>query len=114
MVYMTPSDLGWRPYVKRWVDVYIRKELLPHGGRLYNNTDHGLDQTEPLLTEMAIGILMQQFEYCETALERIKEGHWTEPLPTCPVQMVASLCNFLEYFIKNRTSIPCFAWEERF
>jgi len=100
--------------VKRWVDVYIRKETLPHNQRLYNNTDHGIDETLPLLSEQAIAILLQQFDYCDAALERIKEGHWTEPLPTCPVQMATSLCNFLEFFIKNRHSIPCFAWEEKF
>jgi len=28
--------------------------------------------------------------------------------------LVASLCNFLEYFIKQRNSIGCFTWEEKF
>lgn len=85
MVYMTPSDLGWRPYAQRWVDVYIRKRELPRQQRLYQNTDHGIDVEEPLLTELAIEVLMQQFEFCEAALAKIKDGHWTEPLPTCPV-----------------------------
>lgn len=29
MVYLTPSDLGWKPYVTSWLDTYIRaRELL--------------------------------------------------------------------------------------
>lgn len=34
-------------------------------------------------------------------------------MATCPVQKLACLCNFLEYFIKTKDSIPCRAADEK-
>jgi hypothetical protein len=28
MVYVTPSDLGWRPYFYSWIDNYLSKYIL--------------------------------------------------------------------------------------
>src|SRR3569833_4216019 len=83
MVYMTPSDLGWRPYYLSWVDRYIRwNEYMP---------------------EEAITYLSEQFNlFMDIALERMKIVKEEEAMPTVPVQIVTCICNFLEYFIWSK------------
>lgn len=88
MVYMTPGELGWQPYMKTWIARYIRKR--------------------ELLSEEAIVILEDLFNlYVDPGLAKLKTVKDDEPMPTVPVQIVACLCNFLEYWIKNKHSVPC-------
>ena len=88
MVYMTPGELGWKPYVISWLDTYIRHH--------------------DLLTEEAISYLKELFlTYVEDGLNKIKAVKDEEPMGTVPVQVATCLCNFLEFFIKNKHSVPC-------
>lgn len=65
MVYMTPSDLGWKPYLKSWLDSYIRAKELLH--------------------EEAINYLEDLFTYLSDSLEKSKSYKDAEPMPTVPV-----------------------------
>ena len=42
----------------------------------------------------------------DTAFERMKNVKEEEALPTVPIQIITCICNFLEYFIKSKTSLP--------
>lgn len=44
--------------------------------------------------------------FVEDGLNKVKAVKDEEPMPTVPVQVVTCLCNFLEYFIKNKNSVP--------
>ena len=44
--------------------------------------------------------------YVDDGFNKIKPIKEEEPMATVPVQVVTCLCNFLEYFIKSKTSIP--------
>jgi dynein heavy chain, axonemal len=83
MVYMTPSDLGWQPYMRSWLDSYIRHNELLH--------EEGINYLEELF-----------LTYVEEGFTKIKPIKDEEPMPTVPVQVVTCMCNFLEYFIKNK------------
>jgi hypothetical protein len=39
-------------------------------------------------------------------MEKVKLFKDEEALATVPVQIVTCMCNFLEYFIKNKNSLP--------
>ena len=66
MVYMTPSDLGWKPYMKSWLDSYLRSNELLH--------DEGIDYLEELF-----------LTYVEEGFNKIKPIKDEEPMPTVPV-----------------------------
>ena len=81
MVYMTPEDLGWRPYVKKWIKVTFPGEELmsqEHKDYLENLFDTAIDP----------------------AFELIQERGLVESIPTVPIQAVTNVCNFLEIFIR--------------
>ena len=66
MVYMTPSDLGWKPYVTSWLDTYIR--------------------ANGYLTEPAIAFLDEQFDiYLEEGFNRVVPIKDEEPMKTYPI-----------------------------
>lgn len=66
MVYMTPGDLGWKPYVTSWLDNYIRHHEYLH--------------------EDGIKYLEDQFDaFFELALSKVKPLKDEEPMPTVPV-----------------------------
>jgi len=79
MVYMTPEELGWKPYVKTWIKTFF--------------------QDEDIFPEVCKEHLLMLFEATiDVALEFIR-GHCTEPIKTTDLQQVVSVCNFFEYFI---------------
>jgi hypothetical protein len=79
MVYMTVSELGWKPFVKTWIKTYFTDDeemseaLREH---LWTNFHFTID----------IGL---EFIYT-----RCSEG-----IVTTDLQQVVSICNFLEYFL---------------
>lgn len=87
MVYMTPSDLGWKPFFVSWLNSYIRSNELLH--------DEAIELIEELF-----------YTYVDEGFAKIAPIKDEEPMPTVPVQTVKCICNFLEYFIKNKNSIP--------
>ena len=44
--------------------------------------------------------------YVDLGLLKIQAFKDEEPMPTVPIQTVKCICNFLEYFIKNKNSVP--------
>lgn len=79
MVYLTPEELGWRPYVQSWI-----AQQFPN--------DEVLDQA---MKEY----LWETFDATvDIALDKIRTAY-AEPLKTDNLQLVRSLCNFLEVFL---------------
>ena len=65
MVYMTPSDLGWKPYVHQWMNYFIMKKD-PKDPR------PAVAQVE-ILTQEARNDLLAMFEqYFDEAILKIK------------------------------------------
>ena len=80
MVYMTPEELGWKPYVKSWIP------------RIYPD--------ETILNEEHKDLLLSLFDASvELGLEKIKGSKLTEFVRTVDIQRVSSLCNFLEVLL---------------
>ena len=80
MVYMTPEELGWRPYVKSWIP------------RIYPD--------ESILTQDLKEFLWGLFDTTvEFALEKIHNAKLNEYIKTVDIQRVTSLCNFLEVML---------------
>ena len=80
MVYMTPGDLSWRPYIKtRIYSLYKDNSILDDFLKeyLYDSFDQTLD----------------------AGLERIENG-LIEPVPTVPVQKATNVMNFLECMLR--------------
>ena len=79
MVYLTPEELGWRPYVKTWLvtffddDTIMSNDLKDH---LYAIFDASID----------------------VGLDKIRE-HYSEPVVTVNLQQVIGICNFLEILL---------------
>ena len=81
MVYMTPEELGWRPYVKSWIP------------RVYPD--------ESILLEEHKVLLQSLFDTTvESGLEKIRSSRLVEYVRTVEIQRVASLCNFLEVLLQ--------------
>jgi len=81
MVYMTPEDLGWRPYVLSWIP------------RMYG------DQT--ILSEDLQEKLYSLFDSTvDLAFEKIRNYKLVEYVRTVELQQVVSLCNFLEVLLQ--------------
>lgn len=87
MVYMTPSELGWMPYVESWLDRYVK-----------NNQN--LPQAEPGKEDQSIYAAIKDLfvAYIEHSLSILNTIRDQEPMRTYDIQNVTSLCNFLEYF----------------
>jgi dynein heavy chain len=80
MVYLTVEDLGWRPYVKTWMELTYPKEDFPLDQEL---KDH----------------LWELFELnIDMALDKIRENG-VEPIKTDNLQLTRSVCNFLTVLI---------------
>ena len=80
MVYITPGDLGWRPYFNSWLQRYMMQ----------------------FLRQEQLDFLVNLFEiFVDLAFEKLEHHREKELMPTYPSQNVRCLCNFLEYFIRD-------------
>ena len=106
MVYMTPEDLSWRPYVKSRIDVFFEDDSI---------LDNDLKQ-----------YLYETFDQTiDAGLEKIAGG-LHEPIPTVPIQKATNVLNFLEAILRpeygfkgkkedkqkllNSLFVWCYAW----
>lgn len=80
MVYMTPEELGWRPYVQSWIP------------RVYPDDSILLDEHKVILQSLFDNTI-------EPGLEKIRSLKLVEYIKTVEIQRVASLCNFLEVML---------------
>jgi dynein heavy chain, axonemal len=80
MVYMTPEELGWKPYVESWIP------------RIYPDENILMDEHKNLLLTLF-------FSSVEAGLEKIRNLKLVEYIKTVEIQKVASLCNFLEVML---------------
>jgi len=81
MVYVTPSDLGWRPYFYSWTENYIARYL-------------DAEKQE---------FLINLFEmFVDLGFEKMQRLRHMEVMPTTESQGVQCLCNFIEHFIKDK------------
>lgn len=81
MVYLTPEELGWRPYVQTWIKTHF--------------------DDEELFSEVCQDHLWMLFDATvDIALEYIRT-HCSEPIKTTDLQQVNSICNLLESFINK-------------
>ena len=80
MVYMTPEDLSWRPYVKSRIDVFFDDDSILDSDLkkyLYETFDQTID----------------------AGLKKIAGG-LHEPIPTVPIQKATNVLNFLEAILR--------------
>ena len=86
MVYMTPEDLGWLPFVQSWIP------------RFYPD--------ESVLTEDLKQLLLDLFvQAANMGLDKIRHPQIKEPIPTVDIQQVVSVCNFLEAFMNPQNGM---------
>ena len=80
MVYMTPEELGWKPYVLSWLPrVYPDESILHHEHK---------------------ELILSLFEtVIEPALEKFKLLRLIEYVKTVEIQRVTNICNFLEVLL---------------
>ena len=79
MVYMTYEELGWRPYVKTWVNRFFNDDSILSNDlkdQLYAIFDSTIDP----------------------GLDKIRDV-FSEPIVTANIQQVISICNFLEVLL---------------
>lgn len=79
MVYMTYEELGWRPYVKTWVNRFFNDDSILSNDlkdQLYSIFDSTIDP----------------------GLDKIRDV-FSEPIVTANIQQVISICNFLEVLL---------------
>lgn len=90
MVYLTPSDLGWLPYLDSWITRYLRDDKPDPTHRAVPL----LPQPDIIeyFREQSVSILIDAFQ----KLEQIQDE---QILPVVPVQAVKNLCNFLETYV---------------
>ena len=79
MVYLTPEELGWRPYVKTWINTFFEDDSI-------------------LSTELKEYLYSVFDSTIDPGLDKIRE-HFVEPVVTVNLQLVVSLCNFLEVLV---------------
>jgi len=79
MVYLTAEELGWRPYVRTWVATFFKDE--------------------ELFSEVCKEHILMLFEATvDIAIEYVR-SHCTESIKTTDLQLVVSICNFIEYYV---------------
>jgi dynein heavy chain len=85
MVYMTPEDLGWRPYVKSWIHATFGLPGEETAGIDDVTKDYILDTFDATI---------------DIGLEKIR-NNYTEPIVTDNLQLVKSVCNLLYVFLSK-------------
>jgi dynein heavy chain len=85
MVYLTQEELGWRPFVKTWMATTFK-------------TDYPLDDEMKLFMD-------ETFESTiDLGIEKVRMRAGAEPITTDNLQLVRSMCNFLEILITHPTT----------
>jgi len=79
MVYLTPEELGWRPYIKTWINTFFTDE-------------------EIMTPELKAHLLMLFEATIDIGIDFVRT-HGVEPIKTTDLQLVNSLSNFLENFV---------------
>lgn len=89
MVYLTPEELGWRPYVKTWMNTHFKDKF------------HDNDPNQPIIDDDLYEHMWATFNATiDIGLEYIRD-RFKEPIVTTDLQQVTSLCNLLEYFLAD-------------
>jgi dynein heavy chain len=97
MVYMTPSDLGWKPYVHQWMCTFIQRMHLDK-----NDPNYGI----PLLSPDTQQELQLMFDtYVDEAFTKLKPYADQMQMRVEPVQIVKNICNFLETFLSKPNGV---------
>ena len=86
MVYLTPEDLGWRPFVRTWLDTTFEN-------------DSQID------TELKDHIWETFLATVDVGLEKLRQSNMVEPIKTDDLQQVRSMCNFLEILLKDPKTV---------
>lgn len=79
MVYLTPDNLGWLPFVQTWMETKFEGE-------------------DVLSNELKVYIIETFQATIDIAIEKIR-ANFTELIKTDNLQLVKSMCNFLEVFL---------------
>lgn len=97
MVYMTPSELGWRPYKTQWMNKFI---LQKGKKREQRENEAKAPEVGPICVPAVIQELDEMFELYVDEAMRVLELYQESQAMTCVnIQMVINLCSFLESFI---------------
>ena len=82
MVYMTQEELGWEPFVQTWMEIHFPDE-------------------EVLSKEMQNYMWNIFLDTMTAGIEKIRNNpQFKEPIKTDDLQLVKSICNFLQAFLK--------------
>ena len=79
MVYLTPDNLGWLPFVQTWMETKFPDE-------------------EVLSNELKVYVIETFQATVDLAIEKIR-SNFNELIKTDNLQLVKSMCNFLEVFL---------------
>ena len=91
MVYMTPGDLGWRPFKTQWVKKFLSKNFPP----------------------AVVHELNELFElYIDEAFSRMAPHREHQAMPCIDMQIVQNLCSFLEAFFTKAPGLQLNAKKE--
>lgn len=104
MVYMTPSELGWEPYMKQWMNKFI----LNIGKRRESRDGGEAKSVEvgPLFGKDVVDALEDMFNRDVTdALNGLEAYREHQALACVDIQLVINLCSLLEYFIMKHLTI---------
>ena len=91
MVYLMYETIGWRPYVQSWL--YGK-----YGPKIDSN---GVVEVEEYLTEQSRAYLFNLFDDKVDIFINLIRNKMKEPIVTCDLQLVSSLCNLIECFLSE-------------
>lgn len=93
MVYMTPSDLGWKPYVHQWLENFKQQQF------------EEIKDLQIVLDDIA-GVLENSFRtYVDEAFAKLAAHTEQQQMKCEPVQIVKNICNFLEVFLCRKKEL---------
>ncbi|KAL4487471.1 hypothetical protein ABPG72_006991 [Tetrahymena utriculariae] len=90
MVYLMYENLGWRPFVQSWIEKKFTTKL---------DLNDQVEVEEVLSKELRTHLYTLFDEKVDFFLDHIRK--MKEPIATCDLQLVNSLCNLIECFISE-------------